>query len=163
MNYKIPQLKKQVRGLIIFFMAALIFSGATAIPAETELTILLQYIPSDSVIGSLLATVLEAVRDTQAHYPFLFYGNDWLAFAHFVIAIAFIGPLRDPVKNIWVIEFGMIACVLVVPFALCMGAVRGIPIGWRLIDCSFGILGIIPLWLCRHEIKRIVRANISKI
>jgi hypothetical protein len=39
-----------------------------------------------------------------------------------VIAIAFIGPWRDTVKNIWVIEFGMIACVLVVPFALWVAA-----------------------------------------
>ena len=34
-----------------------------------------------------------------------------------VIAIVFIGPLRDPVKNVWVVEFGMIACALVVPFS----------------------------------------------
>ncbi len=95
-------------------------------------------------------------RDS-AKFPFLAYGTDWLAFGHFVIAIAFIGPLRNPVKNIWVVEFGMIACVLVVPFALGMGAVRGIPIGWRLIDCSFGVLGIIPLWLCRREIQALAR------
>ena len=61
--------------------------------------------------------------------PFLGYGTDWLAFGHFVIAIVFIGPLRDPVKTVWVVEFGMIACVLVVPFALVMGGVRGIPLG----------------------------------
>jgi hypothetical protein len=46
---------------------------------------------------------------------------------------------------------------------LYMGAVRGIPIGWRLIDCSFGILGIIPLWLCHREIKQIITTNISDI
>ncbi len=159
MNYKIPQLKKQVRGLIIFFMAALIFSGATAIPAETELTILLQYIPSDSVIGSLLATVLEAVRDTQAHYPFLFYGNDWLAFAHFVIAVTFIGVLKDPVRNIWVLEFGMIACIMVVPFALVAGGFRGLPIWWRCIDCSFGIIGFIPLWIGYRKTRQLERLN----
>jgi hypothetical protein len=49
----------------------------------------------------------------------------------------------------------MIACFLVVPFALLMGEVRGIPVGWRLIDCSFGVLGIIPLWLCRREIEKL--------
>jgi len=37
-------------------------------------------------------------------YPFIAYGTDWLAFAHFVIAIAFIGPWRDPVRNVWVVE-----------------------------------------------------------
>jgi hypothetical protein len=57
----------------------------------------------------------------------LAYGTDWLAFAHLVIAIAFLGPLKDPVRNIWVVEFGMIACLLVIPLALICGPIRGIP------------------------------------
>ena len=97
----------------------------------------------------------DALVATNARYPFLAYGTDWLAFAHLVIAIAFIGPWRDPVKNRWVVEFGMIACILIVPFALAMGHVRGIPWGWRLIVCSFGLLGILPLWHCRRLIQRL--------
>jgi hypothetical protein len=58
------------------------------------------------------------------------YGTDWLAFAHLVIAVAFWGPLRDPVRNIWVIEWGMIACVGIVPLALFAGPVRDIPLWW---------------------------------
>ena len=50
----------------------------------------------------------------------------------------------------------MIACGLVVPLALICGPLRGIPFFWRLIDCSFGILGIIPLWIARNDIRRIV-------
>ncbi len=49
----------------------------------------------------------------------------------------------------------MIACVLVVPLALICGPLRGIPFFWRLIDCSFGILGFIPLWIARNDIRRI--------
>jgi hypothetical protein len=89
------------------------------------------------------------IQDTYHQYPFIAYGTDWLAFAHIVIAIAFLGPLKDPVRNVWVIEFGMIACVLVLPLALICGPIRGIPLFWRLIDCSFGVLGIIPLWMAR--------------
>jgi hypothetical protein len=44
-------------------------------------------------------------------------------------------------------EWGMLACLLVVPMALTFGALRAIPWWWRLIDCSFGALGLIPLWL----------------
>jgi hypothetical protein len=33
-----------------------------------------------------------------------------IAFAHLAIAIAFIGPYIDPVRNKWVITFGLIAC-----------------------------------------------------
>jgi hypothetical protein len=59
-----------------------------------------------------------------------------------------VGAWRDPVRNKWLFQFAMIACVLVVPWALIFGAVRGIPFGWRLIDCSFGVGGIVPAWLC---------------
>jgi len=100
--------------------------------------------------------VYTGLHDTYRQYPFIAYGTDWLAFAHIVIAIVFWGPLRDPVKNIWVVEFGMIACGLVVPLALICGPLRGIPFFWRLIDCSFGILGFIPLWMARKDIQRIV-------
>lgn len=74
-----------------------------------------------------------------------------MAFGHFVIAIVFIGAWRDPVRNIWLFEFGLIACALVIPYALIFGAVRGIPMWWRLIDCSFGVFGAMPLWLCHRE------------
>jgi hypothetical protein len=160
--------KKRIRLLLIIFIVGLAFSGATAIPLKSEIKFLTQIqnqigISEKSGVCVWLAKIQNALVETNTKFPFMAYGTDWLAFAHFVIAIAFLGPLRDPVKNIWVIEFGMIACALVVPFALCMGAVRGIPIGWRLIDCSFGILGIIPLWLCHRKIKQIVTTKISDI
>ena len=60
-----------------------------------------------------------------------------------IIAPLFIAAL------IAVVEFGMIACVLVLPLALICGPLRGIPLFWRLIDCSFGIVGIVPLWFAR--------------
>ena len=81
----------------------------------------------------------------------MFYGYDWLAFAYFILAILFIGHIQYPVKNKWVIQFGMIACVLIIPFAMVAGYFRGIPIGWRLIDCSFGILGLLPLVICYQK------------
>ena len=81
------------------------------------------------------------------------YGTDWLAFAHLVIAIAFIGPWRDPIKNVWVIDFGLIACVAVIPLAMIAGQFRGIPVWWRFIDCSFGVFGAIPLLLVRRMTK----------
>jgi hypothetical protein len=41
----------------------------------------------------------------------------------------------------------------VVPLALIAGAVRGIPLGWRLLDCSFGVVGCLPLLVCRRHIR----------
>jgi hypothetical protein len=102
-----------------------------------------------------LIKVDSALAETNSKAPFLFYGTDWLAFGHFVIAVAFFGALRDPVQNCWLFQFGMIACAMVIPYALIFGAVRAIPFWWRLIDCSFGILGLIPLWLCHRWTKEL--------
>lgn len=114
-------------------------------------------ISADSLTGltAWIAQVRAALLETDAKYPFLFYGTDWLAFAHLVIALLFIGPYRDPVRNIWVIEWAMIACVLVWPLALICGPIRGISFTWQLIDCSFGVIGLIPLIVCRRLIKRL--------
>ena len=128
-------LRRKIRALLWFFIFGLLVSGATAIPLETELQLLVQLVGAEdgappAGLSGWVLQVRDALVETNARFPFLAYGTDWLAFGHFVIALAFLGPLRDPVKNIWVLEFGMIACVLVVPFALVMGGVRGIPIGW---------------------------------
>jgi hypothetical protein len=64
------------------------------------------------------------------------------------------------VRNRWLYQFGMLACVLVVPWALVFGHLRGIPLWWRLIDCSFGVVGFIPPWLC-HRWTRELEAGTS--
>ena len=131
-------------------------SGLTAFPLTWELRLLTSWFGEGTAIGAAipgLAHWLSHVRDgletPGREYPFLAYGTDWLAFAHIVIAVAFMGPLKDPVRNIWVVEFGMIACLLVIPLALICGPIRGIPFCWRLLDCSFGVFGLIPLAIVR--------------
>jgi hypothetical protein len=136
------------------FLVGLVLSGATAIPLQIETGWLAQYSNAQ-----WLLRIHTALVQTQLQYPFLFYGTDWLAFGHFVIAIAFVGALKDPVRNRWLFDFGLIACVLVIPWALVFGAVRGIPFWWRLIDCSFGIFGFVPLWFCRIWAKELEGEN----
>ena len=46
-----------------------------------------------------------------------------------------------------------------IPYALIMGGVRGIPLWWRLIDCSFGVLGAVPLWLCQRMAGKLADAD----
>ena len=147
--------KQIIRNWLRFFIFALFISGFTAIPVEQELSFIIDHFPFEGSIKGFLEEVLMGIRRTAQDHPFLFYGYDWLAFAHFVLAILFIGPLRDPVKNKWVIEFGIIACILIIPFALIAGHFRGIPFWWRLIDCSFGLIGLIPLMLCLNNIKKL--------
>jgi len=42
----------------------------------------------------------------------------------------------------------LIACAGVIGVALISGPIRGVPFFWTLIDCSFGIVGAIPLLYC---------------
>jgi hypothetical protein len=149
-----PKLRR-IRFLVGFFILGLFLSGITAIPLlpETNWLVKISSVP-------WLLRVHAALEQTQTQFPFLFYGTDWLAFGHIVIAIAFVGAWGDPVRNRWLFDFGLIACVLVIPYALVFGSVRGIPFWWRLIDCSFGVFGFIPLWLCRRwtgELERLVK------
>ena len=163
----IARLRRSIRAWLLVVIIGLILSGITAIPLLWGIqqlyawfgpgTLLAHYWPA---MSDWIAIVERTLRLTAEQAPLLFYGTDWLAFAHVVIAIAFIGPLRDPVRNIWVIEFGLIACILIIPTALIFGPLRGIPFFWQLIDCSFGVGGFIPLWIVRTNILRL--ANLTQ-
>ena len=150
----------KIRLLIVFFIIALILSGVTAFPVQTELHWLLSH-PSliPSFAEKWLQDVYSALIETNAKYPMLAYGFDWLAFAHIVIAMAFIGPLRDPVKNKWIIDWAILSCIAVLPLAFICGPIRSIPMFHILIDCSFGIIGLIPLLICRKWIKQLAAEN----
>jgi hypothetical protein len=93
----------------------------------------------------------------------MFYGTDWLAFGHFMIAFAFVGALRDPVRNRRLYEFGMVACALVPLWALVFGQVRGIPLWWRAIDSAFGVVGFVPVWLCHLWTGNLVQMEGRKV
>lgn len=160
---KHKKLERKIKSMLILFIIFLVLSGITAFPLETELKFLLSmkdYFPL--VVGEWLQRVAFAITETSSKYPFMSYGTDWLAFAHIVIAVAFIGPLRDPVRNIWVIQFGMIACIMIFPLAFICGAVRQIPFYWQLIDCSFGVVGFIPLYCCHRWIKQLEELTLNK-
>ena len=140
------KLRRRIKRCLWVVIIGLALSGITAFPLETELKCLSDQVSPSGIVGAWLHTTYNAIEATNQQYPTLSYGTDWLAFAHLVIAMVFIGPLKDPVKNIWVIQFGMIACIGVFPLAFVAGSVRGIPFFWQLIDCSFGLIGIIPLY-----------------
>ncbi|MBT2491107.1 hypothetical protein J7E96_21805 [Streptomyces sp. ISL-96] len=156
-------LLRRIRVWLAFFIVALVLSGVTAFPLVTELHWLESLLKSSaSPVAEFFPGLMEWIERvrtgldaTDAKYPFVLYGTDWLAFAHLVIAVAFYGPYRDPVRNIWVIEFGMIACAGIIPLALICGPIRGIPFWWSVIDISFGVFGVIPLYVVRRKIKQL--------
>ena len=155
---EIARLRRRIRLWLWVFILGLVLSGVTAIPLAWELDLLAQWVaPQHSALTLWVLRVRDGLHQAYTQSPFLAYGTDWLAFGHIVIALAFVGPLRDPVRNRWVITFGLIACVLVIPWALAFGTLRGIPFFWRLLDCSFGVFGFLPLWLCRRDIDALER------
>ena len=155
---EILKLRRTIRICLGVFIVGLVLSGVTAFPLLTELQLLCTWLglPADAVaanhtgLSHWLLLVREGLAATYARYPFIAYGTDWLAFGHIVIALFFIAPYREPGAHLSVIRVGLLACVLVVPLALICGPIRGIPFYWRLIDCSFGVLGIVPLWIAQR-------------
>lgn len=140
---------------MVGFMIGLVLSGATAFPLPQELAWFTHAIGADASSPGLkgwIVAVRDALVETDRRYPFLAYGYDWLAFAHLVIAALFYGPYRDPVRNVWVLKWGVLACVAVIPLAWICGTLRDIPTAWRLIDCSFGVVGIVPLLIAIRDV-----------
>ncbi len=151
-------------GIVIF---GLLVSGVTAFPLEHEIRLLAHWLnippaasPTEFAgVRHWIATVRQGLEVTNAKYPFIAYGTDWLAFAHLLLGVLMVGPWRDPVRNVWVIDFAIFASVAVFPLALICGPIRGIPFGWTCLDCSFGIVALVPLWICRRNVTLLTRAS----
>ena len=152
------RLRARIRAWTLFLICGLFISGATALPIRAEVALGAALLGEDFAAGgrtppevaAWLRTVREAVETTARQAPLMFYGTDWLAFGHFVIGLAYIGALRDPVRNRWLYQFGMVACALVPVWALVFGHLRGIPGWWRMIDAAFGLVAFLPMWLCNR-------------
>jgi hypothetical protein len=109
---------RAIRVWLVIFIVCLALAGITAFPLVTELNLasgVLHSLGVQHVLPSFVAwidRVHAGVDATNARYPFIFYGTDWLAFAHLMIAVAFIGAFRDPVRNVWIIPL-IIVCRLI--------------------------------------------------
>jgi hypothetical protein len=151
-------LLSRVRLCTGFLIVGLVISGVTALPIPAETRAGASLLGADlsaggrlpEFVASWLRTLQAGIQATCERAPFMFYGTDWLAFGHFMIALAFVGALRDPVRNRWLYQFGMMACALVPLWALAFGHLRGIPAWWRAIDASFGLVAFVPSWLCHR-------------
>jgi hypothetical protein len=138
------------------FILGLIISGLTTFPLRSELALLTRIFGASSLSDSnhlsgfshWISFVNSGLRETYSHFPFFGYATDWLGFGHLVIAAFFILPLIWPQQYRGVLFVGLAACGGVLVTAFVSGPFREIPIYWRLIDCSFGIVGAIPLVYC---------------
>ena len=147
-------------------MLGLFIAGVTAFPLLTEIDWLARLLVGRG--GSLdptrytgvvnwVLTVRAGLETTYAAYPWVAYGTDWLAFGHLMIMLFFILPYREPVRYEGVLWVGIWSSLLIFPLAFICGPLRGIPWYWQLVDCSFGVVCIVPLWVAIKEVRKLPR------
>ena len=150
---------KVMIGLVVF---GLFVSAVTIWPAVPELKTAVGIVWGDGeATGVLHGFVLKAIEGLEvmgAEYPFMLYAHDWLAFAHIMLAILFAGAIRNPVRNVWVIQCGLIMAALVPILAGICVPIRGIPFIWFWIDFAFAPAAAVPLWIALRDIRRAEKA-----
>jgi hypothetical protein len=65
--------------------------------------------------------------ETDARYPFLAYGTDWLAFGHLTIVVLFLPALRDPKRMEPLLQMGLVICALVLPLVMALRLLKRLP------------------------------------
>ncbi len=154
------KIKRRIRVLLILFVLGLAFGCHIVLFVTPELALLNnmlgpgtrmgQYFPN---LSAWINHLYEGITETYSKYPFVAYCMDWLAFAQLAFIIFFIGAIIDPLRNIWIIKSGMVICVMHILLAFGGGSFRGVPLFWQLLDSTFGILGLIVLYLAYKSIK----------
>lgn len=152
---------RRYRISLSIFLLGLVVSGLTAFPLLAELRVLANSLGIEDPgayenltgLRHWIGFVLTGLETSYAQFPFLGYGTDWLAFGHLALAVLIAGALKEPQRRSWVIRYAIGLCIAVIPTAFIAGSIRGIPVYWRLIDCSFGVLGAVPLLYCLHCLR----------
>jgi hypothetical protein len=146
---------KVMLGIVVF---GLLVSAITIWPAIPGLKMAVRIVWGEAeatgVIHGFILQVIAGLKVMEAHYPFMLYAHDWLAFAHIALAILFAGAIRDPVRNKWIVQCGLIMCALIPVLAGICIPLRGIPLVWFWVDFSFAPAAALPLWIALRDIKR---------
>lgn len=142
---------KTIRIHLTLFMLILMLSGITAFPVQTEIGFMYAHLNDFPVeFHDWINRLYHNIHSTP---DVMFYGTDWLAFAHIIIALFFVPVLLDPKKYKANLYVGMAACLLIFPLAFICGPIRQIPFFHQLIDCSFGAIGITYLYFILQKIN----------
>ena len=156
---------RRAKWMIAIVALGLLVSGVTVWPAVPELE-LAQEIAwggerGEGDIAGFVDEAIEGLQSTEEQYPFLLYAHDWLAFAHIVLALLFAGAIRDPVRNKWIVQCGLVMCVLIPVLAGVGIPVRGLPWQWFFIDTAFGVVAGVLLGVAYRDIGRAERLALA--
>ena len=90
--FAIEKIERQIKKYVWIFIVGLVLSGLSAIPLVWGVDFvvdILEEIEFHSQVFSLMKQVQNVLIFNAEHFPFMAYGNDWLAFAHFLFALLF--------------------------------------------------------------------------
>lgn len=142
---------KKIKISLGAFVILLLLSGITAFPLRSEMTFLLQHL---SLFPAYMQDWIRQVKTAIDATPDeVLYGTDWLAFAHIIISLFFLPVFGNPIKYKANVLIGITACAAIFPLAFICGPIRNIPFFHQLIDCSFGVGGILLLWYVYKNIS----------
>lgn len=144
---------RTIRFHLVLFVIILALSGITAFPIQTEIDFLYSHLHSfPTMFHKWIESLYHKIHSTP---DVMFYGTDWLAFAHIIISLFFVPVYIDPTKHKANLYVAMFACLMVFPLAFICGPIRNIPFFHQLIDCSFGVIGILYLYFILLKIKKL--------
>ncbi|MCB9262838.1 MAG: hypothetical protein H6607_10730 [Flavobacteriales bacterium] len=151
---------KAIRILTVIIQLGLLIAGLTGFFVPQGMDLLTNsFFIKIPVLADWLPFVKQGVSVVDNQYPFIWYGTDWMVFAHILLAILYIGLYNDPIKNEWLATFGLISSAAVFPLAFIMGSVRHIPFVWQLFDCSFGLIAGILFVFIKLNTNKLKNAN----
>ena len=149
---------KRAKLMLAIIVFGLLVSGITVWPAIPELKTDVRMVWGDieptGVLHSFVLQAIAGLESMNSNYPFMLYAHDWLAFAHIGLAILFAGAIKDPIRNIWIVQCGLIMCALIPVLAGICIPIRGIPFILFWIDFAFAPAAALPLWIALRDIKR---------
>jgi hypothetical protein len=67
------KIENNIRYVLLFFILALLISGLTAMPIETELEMALTFLSDGTVLKVFIQKIYMGVVEAKLKYPFLFY------------------------------------------------------------------------------------------
>ncbi len=145
--------------MIVIVVFGLLVSAVTIWPAIPELKMAVRIVWGDAaptgVLHSFVVKAIKGLEAMEADYPFMLYAHDWLAFAHIMLAILFAGAIRDPIRNVWIVQCGLTMCALVPVLAGICVPIRGIPWIYFWVDFAFAPGAALPLWIALRDIRRV--------
>ncbi len=154
---------RRPRIMLLVVAIGLFLSGVTIWPWELELELVLSILAAIDGPPRLVETIeriLADMRMLRDAGSFVLYVADWLAYAHLVLAALFVMAMKDPVRNILVVRFGILCCLTVPILAVTCIPMRGLPLFWIFIDSSFALASL-PLWIALRDLRRLESAPAS--